>query len=75
MKVTTEDFRNFINDEKYDGVREYLLSSFKRIEKLTDLIINNPECPYNNYEEHGWLNDIIEDICEPMGSCIDLFQQ
>ena len=44
MCVTTEDFKEFIGDEKYVGVREYLLSAFKCVDKLTDLIINNPKC-------------------------------
>ena len=29
MCVMTEDFKEFIGDEKYVGVREYLLSAFK----------------------------------------------
>ena len=46
MCVTTEDFKEFIGDEKYVGVRKYLLSAFKCVDKLTDLIINDPKCPY-----------------------------
>lgn len=75
MNVTTEDFKEFINDDRYTGVREYLLSSFKRIDKLTDSIINNPKCPYGNYEKHPWLNDTIEDICEPVTKCIELLER
>ena len=44
MGVTTEDFKEFIGDKRYAGVREYLLSVFKRVDKLTDLIINDPKC-------------------------------
>ena len=75
MNATTEDFREFINDEKYAGVREYLLSAFKCVDKLTDLIINDPNCSYGNYEEHPWLNNTIENISEPVTMCIELLER
>lgn len=75
MGVSTEDFKEFIGDKKYAGVREYLLSAFKCVDKLTDYIINDPKCPYGNYDEHPWLNDTIEDICEPVVRCIGLLER
>lgn len=75
MNATSEDFREFINDEKYAVVRDYLLSAFKCVDKLTDLIINDPKCSYGNYEEHPWLNDTIEDISEPVTRCIELLER
>lgn len=75
MNATSEDFREFINDEKYAGVRDYLLSAFKCVDKLTDLIINDPKCSYGNYEEHPWLNDTIEDISESVTRCIELLER
>lgn len=75
MGVTTEEFKEFIGDKRYAGVREYLLSAFKCVDKLTDLIINDPKCPYGNYEEHPWLNDTIEDISEPVTRCIELLER
>ena len=34
MCVTTEDFKEFIGDEKYVGVRKHLLSAFKCVDKI-----------------------------------------
>lgn len=75
MGVNTEDFKEFIGDKRYAGVREYLLSAFKCVDKLTDLIINDPKCPYGNYEEHPWLNDTIEDISETVTRRIELLER
>ena len=67
--------KEFINDPKYKDVREYFLSAFKRIDKKTDLIINDPKCPYGNYEEHPWLNDTLEDVGEVAVRCIELLER
>ena len=76
MGVTTEDFKEFIDDEKYAGVREYLLSAFKRIDMLTDKFLNGTnDHPYNNYEKHEWLNNLIEDIAETAVLCIELLER
>lgn len=75
MNVTTENFKEFINDEKYTGVKEYLLSAFKRIDMLTDKFLNKDNHPYSNYEEHEWLNNLIEDIAEPAVDCIELLER
>lgn len=75
MEVTTEDFKEFIGDEKYAGVREYLLSAFKRIDMLTDKFLNKDNHPYSDYEKHEWLNNLIEDIAEPAVVCVELLER
>ena len=67
--------KEFINDPKYKDVVEYFLSAFKYMDKRIDKIINDPNCPYGDYEKHPWLNDIIEDIAEPVVRCIDLLER
>lgn len=76
MGVTTEEFKEFIGDKRYAGVRDYLLSAFKRIDMLTDKFLNGTnDHPYSNYEEHPWINDLMEDICEPAVKCIELLER
>lgn len=72
--MTIEQCREFINDPKYSDVREYFLSAFKRINRLTDKVINEPN-RYSDYDEHPWLNDLMEDIGEVSSGCVELLER
>ena len=73
--MTIEQCKEFINDSKYKDVVEYFLSAFKRIDTKIDLIINDDNCPYSDYEKHSWLNNTCEDIGEIAVKCIDLLER